>query len=96
MELSLMPGFGTKHNEKREMRRELSLHRHQEHMRKCSKCEFVSKVKGDYTKHILQAHKVPLVFPCPECDYKAKTQENLHRYVKFIVHRDNSDIHSID
>ena len=84
--------FKTGGNEKREMRRELSVHRHQEHMRKCSKCAFVSKVKGDSTRHMLQAHKVPIVFPCPECDYKAKTQENLDRHVKFIVHRPNSEI----
>ena len=43
--------FKTSGNHRREMKRELVLHRSQEHTRKCNKCEFIAKGKGEYTEH---------------------------------------------
>ena len=88
--------FKTSGNNRGEMKKELSSHRSHEHMRKCSKCEYIAKGKADFTKHFVQAHKMSTVFPCLECDYKARAQENLDRHVKFIVHRPNSEINSVD
>ena len=62
----------------------------------CRKCDYIAKGKVDYSQHVVQAHKMSSVFPCLECDFKARTQENLERHVKFIVHRPNSEINSVE